>query len=228
MKTYLEICNDVRFEAGLSGVPLTGISSAKGIDKRITGWVRQAWLDIQEYRNDWPWMTQTVGFVTSPGKQTYSPAELLFSDLGEWVLDGALSFKTATGLSAGYWLDPHTYSAWWTKDRIGIQQSGAPAKIFVSPTDFSLMLHPVPDAEYTISLRYRRTPQVLTNPLDVPQFPVNNEYREMIKWKALIYYAWHDGSPDTAIAGEVSYANMLSKLDNRYGSQINITARPIA
>lgn len=228
MKTFLQICQDVREETGISGSGPVSVSSATGIEKKLVGYVVQAWIDIQEYRSDWPWMFKEFSFNTSPGKQRYPCVELNLSDVEFWDLTGVSIFKVYEGKIAEHYMPSSTYQNWWKFHRIGVQQSAPPESIFVDPANEDLMIYPAPDDEYTVSLRYYRAAQRLAANGDIPMMPTNQAWQDIIKWRALWYYGYHDGAPDVLAEAEIRYGEMIHTLDNRKGTDIFITLRPIA
>ena len=229
MKTFLQICQDAVRESGVSsaGGPVS-ILTATGIEKKIVGYVIQAWLDIQTYRPDWPWMFKAFSFNTSPDKQRYPCVELNLTDVENWDLSGVSIYKTADGKAGEMFLGSTTYDKWWNFHRIGLQLPAQPSAIFYDPATNDLMLFPVPDAEYTIGLRYYRAAQRLAANGDIPIMPTNQAWQDIIMWRALWYYGYHDGAPDILAEAEIKYGEMINALDNRFGQNIFIVGRPIA
>lgn len=228
MRNFLQIVGDAWEETGLSGKGPASVTKATGKEKRMCGWVRQAWIDIQEYRSDWPWMQKVFTFTTSADKPIYPLTELNITDLESWILRGVKAYETAVGPEFPRRLDPTTYEYYWDVLSLGPQTPSVPAVIFFDPADNSLQLHPTPAAEYTIRLRYHRAPQVLADNTDVPLMPTNTSWQEIIKWKALMYYAFHDGAPALYDEAEAEYENMIHKLDNRFGPRFGVPGSPIA
>lgn len=228
MKTFLQICQDCLREAGISGVGPVSIALATGIERKMVGYVVQAWIDVQQYRAHWPWMFREFSFNTSPNKQRYPCSELNLTDVEEWDLSGVGIFRTAEGKRSESFLGSTTYQNWWNNFRIGEQTPATPGSIFVDPTNNDLMLYPVPDDEYTVSLRYCRAPQVLVADADIPRMPTNVAWQDVIQWRALWYYGYHDGAPSVLAEAEVKYAEAMHVLDNRHGGAISLTLRPIA
>ncbi len=227
MQNFLEIVSDACIESGVSIGP-SSISAAVGTEKRMVGWVRQSWKDIQQYRSDWPWMINEFTFNTSPDKQTYSVVELSLTDVERWIFDGASIYKTADGSDTEMSLGSTIYNTWWSFLRIGLQTPTQPDRIFFNPVDNTLMLYPIPDDEYTIILRYYRALQSLTEDGDIPLMPTNAAWQEIIKWRALWLYGFHDGAPAILDEAEILYEQMIHALDNRFGQIMSLIARPVA
>jgi len=228
MKTFLQICQDVLRETGVSGLGPVSVLTATGIEKKIVGYVVQAWIDVQTYRDDWPWMFKEFSFETSPMKQRYPCVELNLTDVETWDLDGAGIYKTIDGKRAESFLGSRIYDNWWKHNRIGEQLPATPESIFVDPATNDLMIYPVPDDFYTISLRYYKAAQRLVADLDIPMMPTNESWKDIIMWKALWYYGYYDGAPSVLSEADLKYSEAIHALDNRKGSIISISAEPIA
>lgn len=228
MKTFQEIVADTWVETGLSGSGPADVTSCSGKEKRVVGWVRQAYADIQQYRDDWPWMRKVFSFTTSANKPDYSLVYLDLTDVETWLLKGATIYRTTDGAEGEASIKPITYEYWWENLRKGLQTAGAPELIFTDPVDNTLRVHPTPNAEYTITLRYQKQIQLLQGNSDIPEMPTNNAWREIIKWRALYLYAFYDGNPALLDEADEQYETMIHTLDNRYGSSIAINGSPIA
>jgi len=228
MRTFLQICQDAWEETGLSGTGPSDVVAATGIEKRMVGWVRQAWIDIQQFRPDWPWMYISFDFNTSADKLLYPLTELNLTDVESWNFQGASIYKAADGVDGEQDIGVTTYEKWWNNYRKGTQTPAQPGYVFPDPVTNGLMLFPTPDDEYTITLRYYKAPQRLAADGDIPLLPTNQAWQEIIKWRALYLYAFHDGAPALLDESEFQYDEMITALDNRYGQAMNIVGRPIA
>ncbi len=228
MRTFIQICGDAWEETGLSGSGPSDVAEATGIEKRMVGWIRQAWIDIQQFRSDWPWLYKDFTFNTSADKRSYPLVELNLTDLERWNFKGASYYKTADGVSAEQDIGATTHEKWWSRDRKGLQTPTMPGYLFSDPVTHALMIHPLPDDEYTVILRYYRAPQRLEVNEDIPILPTNKTWQEIIKWRALYLYAFHDGAPALLDEAEFNYDEMITALDNRYGQVMSLVGGPIA
>ncbi len=228
MQNFLEICQEVLSETGISGTGPTSVVGTVGIEKKIVGWVQKAWLDVQQYRNDWPWMLKEFSFTTSPSKDIYLLTELSLTDVERWELAGATIYKTAEGKAGERYLGSIDYRVWWENLRIGTQTPAPPDKIMFTPGDNDLRVYPLPDAEYTITLRYFRALQRLTADADIPLMPTNQAWQDIIKWKALKYYGFYDGAPDIAAEAQEQWDSAIQAIDNRYGAVISMNMGTLA
>jgi len=228
MRTFVQIVGDAWEETGLSGTGPSDVATATGIEKRMVGWIRQAWVDVQQYRKDWPWMENEFSFNTSADKQSYPLVELNLTDVERWLFQGASIFKTADGVAGERDIGAMQHKTWWMNYRKGLQTPGEPGCLFFHPGTNALMIHPIPDGEYTITLRYYRAPQRLAANSDIPLMPTNESWQEIIKWRGLYLYAFHDGNTALLDEAEFEYGDMIAAMDNRYGQSIGIPGSPIA
>lgn len=227
-KTFLQICLDVWRETGLSGNGPTDVTTVTGIERRVVGWVRDAFLDIQQYRDDWPWMLVGFDFTCSPGKSEYTLEELNLTDVERWLLGGSKIYKTSSGKASETDITARTYDYWWEDLSTGVTLPAQPAYLITNPVDNSLILFPEPDDEYTITTRYFKAPQILASDNEIPVMPINAAWREIIKWRALYLYAYHDSNPALLDESHDQYESMITALDNRYGQHISLSVSPVA
>jgi len=228
MRTFLQIVGDAWEETGLSGTGPLNVATATGIEKRMVGWIRQAWINVQQHRTDWPWMEKEFSFTTSANKRSYPLVELNLTDVERWLFKGASIYKTADGVAGERDIGTMLHRIWWTNYRKGLQTPTDPAYLFFDPVTNALMLHPIPDDEYTITLRYYKAPQRLVANGDIPAMPTNQAWQEIIKWGGLYLYAYHDGHPALLDEAEFEYGEMIHAMDNQYGQQFGIPGSPIA
>ena len=229
MKTFLQICQDVWSETGISGAGPVSVTTAVGIERRLVGWVRDAWKDVQQFRPDWPWMINEVTFALSPQKDRYSLAELVLTDnVEKWLFDNTKIYKTYDGKDGEQYISGREYLAEWPAMSLGTQTPAQPESILYDPTSNDLVFYPVPDAEYSVTTRYYRQPQALAADLEVPLMPPGSKYQDIIKWKALVYYGFYDGAPDILGEAEQRYGELIIAMDNQYGQIISVGYGPLA
>lgn len=84
---FLQLCNRVRQDCGISGSDLTTVTSQTGEFLRITNWVNEAWMDVQAMRTDWMWMRKSITFPTVAHQTTYTPTQIGLTDFSEWDRD---------------------------------------------------------------------------------------------------------------------------------------------
>lgn len=75
-------------------------------------------------------------------------------------------------------------------------------------------LYPVPQYTYTLKFDYIRQPQILSAFGDIPR-GLNDDFVDIIMWKALIYYGEFDEQPSVVLRARGHYKNLLSRLEQK-------------
>lgn len=233
MTTFLQLCRDCERESGAVS-PSNLIQSVDGATNRsakTVAWVSDAWVDIQNRRDDWTFMRKE--FSEKPlviGQGRYDPA----THLG---LTDVSRFERDTPTERPLWIrDPTAperddsplieigYDR-WRQDYSRGQQNERPLFWAVSPMG-ELCIGPAPDKAYLIDGRYRRTAQVLTANVDVPL--CREEYHRVIVWRALLNANGHDEATQTAmVRAQSEFLSSYSALVNNMTPRINIGGGPI-
>lgn len=194
MSTFLELCQSVAADSGtvsdtslLSPATVTGQT---GRLLRVVNWTKEAYRQLQVMRSDWEWLRAEFEGETLVNVRRYSLNETN-ERWRNWVFTSSRGdptfscWLTATGQTDERWLQ---YRPWEYFRRTFLfgdnaSETGRPAYISVDPQG-QLVLHPIPDAAYTIRGEFMRGPQILAADAEEPELP--EEYHEAIKWKALI------------------------------------------
>jgi hypothetical protein len=234
MSTYLQLCRDVERESGAVS-PSSLIQNVDGATNRSAksvAWVRDAWLDIQNRRDDWTFMRRDFsGKALAAGQGRYVPAT-------DWSMTDVSRFERDTPRRRAIWIrDPAAperddsplieidYDR-WKQDFSRGQQASRPMFWAVSPAG-ELCVGPFPDKVYHLDGGYRRTAQVLTSNLDVPI--CREEYHQVIVWKALLRANGHDEATQTALASaSTEFVSAYQTLVNNCTPRINLDVEPLA
>lgn len=187
---FLTLCKAVASDAGIvSGFSsMATVVGVTGRPAQLVGWVRDAWIDIQNERNDWLWMRRRFGpFPLTPHKNIYTPAELGITRLGEWLGDRR-AFRTFSiydpeqGPGQEGAMEQISYDSWIERWDRGAPDEQKPREWAISPTR-ELLLGPAPDKVYLIRGEYRASPQILLEDGDVPEMP--EQYHRVIIPRAI-------------------------------------------
>ena len=81
---FLQICNRVKQNCGISGSDMTNVTGQVGEFLSITNWVNEAWMDIQAMRQDWDWMRKSIAFPTVAHQVNYTTSQIGITDFGKW------------------------------------------------------------------------------------------------------------------------------------------------
>lgn len=219
---FLELCKQVKEEAGLSSTALPSVTSATGIDAKIVKWVQQAWERIQAYQ--WRTLYAELVFATTAGKRTYNVAtDLLHTDVREFdtsiakLSDGTTNF----GLE---WLD--YFVQYRPQFFLSTPQSRRPQYVTYTQHDNVLQFEATPDAAYIVTLPYYMTAERLANNTDTPTLP--EELHWLIVWRALMFYAAFDNAPGLYNTADINYREMLLAAGNLMVGPITIQSEPMA
>lgn len=221
MKTFLQICQDVVRESGISGNgPVTVTATSPVLEYRIIRWVKQAWLDIQEHRDFWPWREVDVDVTLEANKQIYTPDDLSLTNIARWRLDAAV---LSVGTTDMRYLQGVPYNFWLKNYRVTSDLATEPSVVTARPLDNALIFHHIPAQEYTVRIQYQKTPQELVANTDVPELPTGGQWSDIIQWKALMYYGFYDNAPEILAEATDMYNKKLFELDRRYGPAQQLT-----
>ena len=219
---FLELCRQVKEEAGLSNTSLASVASTTGVDTKIVKWVQQAWERIQGY----PWRTlyNEMAFTTTAGKRVYSLAtDLLHTDVREFD-ESIAKIGDGSNLYELGWLDYHV--EFRPKYFLSTPTSQRPRYVTYTRHDNTLQFESTPDAAYTVTLPYYMTAERLAANTDIPTLP--EEMHWMIIWRAVMFYAAYDNAPGLYSTAEVNYREMLTSAANLMIGPIIIQAEPLA
>jgi hypothetical protein len=184
---YLNLCDTLIKEAGLSEGGIASVSGQSGIKQKVVRWVSSAWVEIQNKR-DWNFLWQEGSFNTTVGKQSYHPVEdlALAPALRRW---NPYSVIHSTSDGNKYYLQ---YVAWDNFDNT-LSSNGQPTQFTLKP-DGTLKFNSVPTAVSTVSFEYIRDPQVLESNTDEPM--MSSRHHDVILYQAMAYLAAEQDAPE--------------------------------
>jgi len=178
--TFLEICQSVVIEAGLSG-DMVSVQNQSGDFHRVVNHVRAACQQIEGRYIDWRFLHGIHTFNTVDGIATYPVPE----DLRVRQWDKNRAFLNGLQIDIYYADDTINY----TKDPIAENYSARPI-VGIIERNNDLRFIGVPDGEYSIEIEYYRMATILQENSDEPAVPV--QFRNIIVFDALRRYANYD------------------------------------
>lgn len=210
---YLQLCEAVRRECNIQGPEFVDVSGVAGDFARIVNWVKDADIAIQSRWADWDFLWTTKSFNTVASTAVYTLTDLSITDLGQWQMYRFLRDPTS---DTGGKLYEVAYKTWLETLATGTQVQATPTQIARRP-DNALIVHPKPDAIYTITGEYYKAPVVLSTSTSTPLIPT--QYHRVIVALAKLYVGhWmtsmgmQQGAGVTAAAA-AEYAEWLPKLE---------------
>ena len=203
--TFLELCQRLRTEAGISG---TGATSSK-----INDWIKSAYQDIQSMYATLKFLQASFAFDTTADKQDYTPTEAGITDLATWRMNRPNSmtvYPKADSTNERYL----TYIPWDSFREnylIGATRTskGPPDIVTIRP-DNTLTFWPIPDNAFTVNGEYFKVPDVMSLDTDVPIFPAR--FHMAIVWRALMFYGANEGAIDLYTHGQNEFNQVLREL----------------
>ena len=147
--TYLEFCQKMVRDLGLQN-SITTVAGQTGMNQKIVDWVADADAEIQTIWSDW-------NFLWSQYEDTCIVGQLEYTkpfDLGTWDID---SFYLDHDTDDYVHLSMLDYRTWRQVYRQGTQTNDEPNLFVVTPAN-NIYLEPRPNAEYTLTADYWRSP----------------------------------------------------------------------
>lgn len=213
--TLLDLVNRLRIESGASGGTLTTLASPTKEVERMTNWIIQSDLEIQELHHDWNFLRAEVEFDTVAGDWSYTPVTDItaITKFAQWKTDDLRVYLK----SAGYGSETHlgeamAYDAFRSYWRFNMRRStqSRPVSWAVAP-DHSLVLGPVPNDVYTVVGEYFKEPTLMSADTDTSAIP--SRYQMVIVYRAMMKYAPYEAAGEIYQAGKDEYRKMLEALE---------------
>ena len=229
MATFLALCQDVVEECGIpAGGPST-VLNQDGQLKEVVKWVRDSWVDIQNWHQNWRWMRRTATIDTVADQRAYAPTA--FTDevttnnvdrFSHWwahrLVDPPKCYLKTTGVGGEYFLSWSAWDYYKTVYLIGQNRtiSSTPATITFDESD-NINLGPIPNDVYTITVDYQLSAQVLANDNDVPELPA--DFHRLIVYEAMRRYAGKEAAPEVLMRASTEGRRVRYSLEHRHLSQ---------
>ncbi len=208
MATFIQLCQRVRQEAGITGSGPVTVLSQSGEYRRVVDWVAAAWEDIQIAEPDWRWMSGEFSFLTTPGQGTYTATQAgIASRFDSWRLNSIRMGLTPPNDQIK--LAQISFDEYRAVYQTGPQPLGRP--VAVSETmDMKLALGNTPDAAYTVVGEYKKAPQTLALDADVPEMP--SQFHTAIVYRALMMYGRYENAAEVFQDAQSNYSRIMTLL----------------
>ncbi|MDH3386882.1 MAG: hypothetical protein OEN02_03170 [Gammaproteobacteria bacterium] len=196
MSTFVELAQDMRRQAGLSGAGPADVTTAIGIELRLVNYIRDAWTSIQNHPKPWKWMWQDYS-IPSPGSgplQTIaSVTDYQLTDCGRIWTGTFRSYLTATGTSDRQRMRYVDFESFQQRYGVVTPSSRRPVQVTRIPNG-SLRFYPPPNDIYSIEFECQKTPQILAANDDIPEMPAH--YHALIVFEALKRFGKAEDAPE--------------------------------
>jgi hypothetical protein len=220
---YLELCQAVRSRVISQGSGPSSVAGSVGVEADIVDSVRDAWIDIQNYRNtQWDWMRATVTFSTVAGTTTYVRSTVggLTNRIDKYIKD-TLYLNDGTEWKK---LIPIDYDEFILRHKNDDEQV-IPNEFTIRRSDQALIFEE-PDDAYSVSVDYWKTPQILENNTDSPEFDV--QWHNLIIYLAIAKLGVSVASPSHQMEYSQAFAEGMGQLMRRQVEKKFINVRSIA
>jgi len=197
--TFIELCQRVRQESGISGSGPVTVVNQTGILAKVVEWVRQADLDIQRLQNDWSFLWAMTDTTLTTDVRQYAMADL-----------GLNNVSRIKQLNIGNQkLTEIPWELFRQRGYLGMNDRQQPT-IYTFRPDGILCVFAVPNSNYPLSVEHYNLPQPLLLYDDVSLIP--ERFHDIIMHKALMYYASHEEDGNLLQVSSMRYENVLNEL----------------
>jgi hypothetical protein len=208
---YLQLSQRLRQECGVAGTGPISVTGQTGEARRLVDYVNTAWLEIQGLHDQWNFMRSTFSFQTSANVGEYTPATIGLTDRRYWDTDTFRAYLTSVGTDDEQWLVEWDYQIFRDTYRFGAQTPGRPMVFAIRPQDSAIMLGSIPDAVYTVTGEYQRTPTAMATNDAIPDIP--EHLHMVIVYKAMEYYALFESAGEVLTQARTGYGRLISQLE---------------
>jgi hypothetical protein len=214
--TFLQIVQKLREKCGVPGTGPTTVISQTGDYLRLCNWAIESWDEIQSKQPNWKWMRGSFSFNTTASKGFYLPSavagETGLTDVAQWWGDTFRLYRTSTGRSDEQFLPEWSYDQWRDTFDFGSQTNYRPSIWAEREEDKAILLGPVPDAVYTVTGRYQKTPTSLAANADTPAMPAR--FHMLVVYRAMQMYAAYEAASEVRFEADAGYDKLMAMLES--------------
>lgn len=201
--TFLSLLTTTYREAGISAASPASVVNQVGITNLLANLVADAAYDIETIWSDWDFLWYQWSESTISGTSEYSGP----SDLGNFDMESFYLNYTSDSYVKLRRMD---YRVWRSSHRNGTQTTSTPAYFIITP-DNSVILHPVPNAVFTLTADYWKTPTRLAANTDTS--PIPSRFDRAIIELAKMRYGENRGVNELVINSQANFQTWLKKLE---------------
>lgn len=213
---FLALTQKLVEKGGMAGTGPTTVIGQAGEFKRAVGYINEAYVFIQQLRNDWRWMRDSCSFSTVANQASYTPAQCGVTDLGAWMMKSRQctfrTYVTSVGVGSEVDMTYLGYDEWRNCYQFGAIRDARSRPLVISyAPDQSIVLGQTPDsADYTVLGDYYRAAAEMALDTDVPAMP--SQYHMLIVYKALMLYAEFEQDDYLRSVSERNYKTMMTRM----------------
>lgn len=205
---FLQLCQRVRQECGISGNGPLAVAGQVGMYAKIVDWVLAAHQELQTKRTTWRFDWAEITQPLTLNKEAYDPASDWNLKVRTWARESAHVYRTAAGPNARLFLQ---YIEWDQFRTLRTPTVPGMPSYWTQAPDRRVMFFPIPNDDYTLIAEYYRAPEVLAQTTDIPRIP--DHYHMVIVWRAVMLYCGHDENPQLFQTAKKNYDDLIVKIE---------------
>lgn len=209
MATYLELAQQVRLLSGVQGNGPASVTTVQGIEEVIVKSVRDAWVDIQNMREEWSFLEASGSFQTQMGIDEYSVVvalQIANPRFKKWSKPSFRITDAAGKITYLKYVERNVLEARYLNSDI----TKLPTQYAIDPSTNALVLKPIPDDGYIVDYRYFQSPEILSTASQVPTLGI--AFHDIIAYKAVQKMAVYLSSPETYREYSTEVNKMLGQM----------------
>lgn len=210
MKTFLQLCQDLYREGGISG-EISSVANQTGEALRVVNWVQSAYLEIL---NDqglvWNFLRKEISVQLTPGKGDYTFDELNLAGGVQWDTRSMRVSVNQDGSDETFLMTmrfPDFRNYWLFSSRREVISRPLNAAVDI---ETKLRLAPIPDQPYWLWAEVQVMPPALLDNGDVPILP--DRYQMAIVWRALRHYGMFEAAPEVVVRADTAYKEIMQQM----------------
>lgn len=215
--TFLDLVQRFAVDVGAVTDPaaqLPTIVGATGQALTFSGYINQAWKEIQLIHADWTFLRNSTSFTTVAAQTTYTAAQagVVAGSVGQWSRESFRVYLTASGFPSEQrmtWLD---YDDWRDTFLFGSLRTAQVQPLYIAATPSLGLAIPCPLPGYTIIGDYYASPVGLTADAEIPSLP--SQFIMLIIYRATMAYAEFESAPEVFAQGKRGYDLLFNKLES--------------
>jgi len=196
MSTYVQLAQDMRRQAGLSGSGPADVTTATGMELRLANAIRDAYTRIQTSPKSWKWMWREYipeSLGTAPLQTIQDTTDYLLEDCEQIWTNTFRCYLTTTGTTDMQSIRYLDFERFQERFSLVTATSDRPIMVTRLPTG-ALRFYPPPNAAYSILFECQKEPQILAANDDVPEMP--SQYHPLITFEALKAWGKSEDAPE--------------------------------
>lgn len=204
--TYLNLFIKAKRECGIPGAVPTAVTSQTGPLLKLVEFIADADMSIQSKWLDWGFLHGEHSVSTVVGEKDIAVP----SDFGMWDEDSFFLNYTSNSYTK---LEKKDYFVWRNTDRLGTQTNAKPLHFIVKPNK-AVILHPPPDAVYTLTADYYKTATRMTANTSTSLIPT--KFDRLIISGAKKMWAEDEEAWELYKSSENEYNDLMVRLESLY------------